>query len=137
MMILIPGSGSFRHGTETELLRNGSTKTKTSYRFHDCIKLVLFSVIKNRRRFIQICPDYRSDDSRPPISLIPSRSNSNMSSGFWLANVISHTQFFYCFFAMQHKPILEFVIPFIIPRRSRIKFRNTSFLVFFSLINIE
>ncbi len=27
-MILIPGSGSLRHGTETELLRNGSTKTR-------------------------------------------------------------------------------------------------------------
>jgi len=27
-MILIPGSGSFRNGTETELLRNGSTKTR-------------------------------------------------------------------------------------------------------------
>jgi hypothetical protein len=114
-MILIPGSGSFRHGTETELLRNGSTKIKTSYRFHACIKLVLIPVIKNRRRFIQIFPDYRSDDSRPPISLIPSCLNSNMSSGFWLANLISHTQFFYsmCFVAMQHKPMLKFLIPFI------------------------
>jgi len=27
-MILIPGSGSFRRGTKTELLRNGSTKTR-------------------------------------------------------------------------------------------------------------
>ncbi len=27
-LVLIPGSGSFRHVTETELLRNGSTKTR-------------------------------------------------------------------------------------------------------------
>ncbi len=27
-MVLIPGSGSFRRGTETELLRNGSSKKK-------------------------------------------------------------------------------------------------------------
>jgi len=27
-LILIHGSGSFRHGTETELLRNGFTKTR-------------------------------------------------------------------------------------------------------------
>ncbi len=27
-MILIPGSGSFRRGTKTELLRDGSTKTQ-------------------------------------------------------------------------------------------------------------
>jgi len=27
-MILIPGSGNSRHGTETELLRNGSFKTR-------------------------------------------------------------------------------------------------------------
>jgi len=32
--VLIPGSGSFRRGTETELLRNGSTKTRTFCLFY-------------------------------------------------------------------------------------------------------